>query len=306
MGLRNFRVKILKVFFWECLITGALTCKISKNKKQFKSSPVLRTFCCMWLIATFGSAMYYLEWLTFESSEQNFNMKVLNLTMLNMYGYSIVTFLVIRMLSDKIIDIINQIVKFIDIKCIESIITNEIMFELFSVNILLLAFDVYFYLQDSRIYEFTDIKYFFLFLSFYPRRFVLVAVLIVLHLASESLKMIGQQNLGSTSESKIVILHIFDLLSRINTFVQYSLLFNSVMFMRNAYSVSFFIVKSMLSTHEKDITSSTALLSFSVFLPNELGRLWIIIKCCSEVRIAVNRGFLFYSIRFNHLLSIFS
>lgn len=273
---KYIQLKVLKVFYWETRWTGAIPVKINEARQEIKFSPVIMMICIFWLISTSLSSILFVKWLIVDTSDFKFSSKLFWIGSLVMNTYSVGTFLLVCMKSKEIIFKMNRVVESVKLSEIECIISKEILFEFVNLNVILIILDYYAYNTD---WNFFDKKNTAVFMSFYPRRFVLLAVFLVLHFSSEVLKLLRNKK-TSPIDLHFALNCILEVLIVMNQFVQFAILFNSLMFMKNSYFLCSGIIKLAMAQNNDvgKINHRQAL-----FLPTEFTRLWTIIKSCSEV-----------------------
>lgn len=279
-----FQLKILKIFYWESLLTGSFPLKINKDeiKIEIEYSPLLMILSLFWLISTSLTTVTYMKWLLIDTFDMPFSSKVMWIGLLSLFLYSIGTFAIVCMHSRRIILRLNRVIKLIELNVIKVVMSKMILFEVFNVNVILLLMDLYSYMEVEY-YDITDLKFTFAFLSYYPRRFVLIGLLLILHFISEALKMLMNQ-CQSKADFNFAILQIFELLLTIDRFVQYTLIFNSLMFIKNSYTLCSGLIRALMSLDAIGLDKVATSFRTAMFLPTEMTRLWTIVNCCAGIR----------------------
>lgn len=280
-----FQLKIIKIFYWESLLTGSFPLKINEDKIkiEIEYSPLLMILSSFWLISTSLTTAIYTKWLLIDTFDMPFRSKVMWIGLLTLYFYSIGTFAIVCMHSRRIIERLDQIIKLIEINEINSMMSKMIVFEVFNVNVVLLLMDFYAFMETESIYDITDLKFTFAFLSYYPRRFVLIGFLLILHFVSEALRILMNQR-QLKADFNFAILLIFKLLMTIDRFVQYALVFNSLMFIKNSYTLCSGLIRVAMSLDAEGLDKLAISFRTALYLPTEMTRLWTIVNCCAEIR----------------------
>lgn len=284
MNVRKIQKLILVFFYWEYLLMGAIPMRII-NRRKVEVSRVFLGYCRLWTLLIICIFIIFLKWLILEFRDLDFRLKVIHWSMMNMYIYTIGTFLFVCLYSKIVAEKLNQIFKYIDPDLFANLISTEIIFEFFNISIIQILLEIYFLIYVGVSYV-NGWKSLILSISFLPRRVVLVAVLMLMHFISETLKIVRQE-IQKNSSYSVALSTIFEILTNINGFVQFAVNFNALLVIKNLYIVSWKLIITL--TQSSGNSFNWSLFGRSDFhtifyLPTEVTRLYTIIKCCTIIR----------------------
>lgn len=274
-----FHRKILKVFYLEIYITGALPIVIVSNgkSKTLKVSKFMKGFTYLWIIILIITCTNFIR-KCIKDDDIEMNDSIRYVALVNFYIFSCYSFYEVATKVDKIISLFNRISKEIDNEKIDCLLSNGIIFEFFVTNIVYTLLDSIFYFKED--YSFWDINTIPLLISLYPRRFIGIVTMIILHLMSEVLKILNKRELNADTTHEVLVC-VIEILIKIDKFTQFSLIMNSIMWIKNSFATFAFLIKSLLNPVSGKVYLDVF---YAVYLPFEAMRIYTIVNICFSVQ----------------------
>lgn len=296
---RKIHFIILKILYFESVLTGILPVKVNYQTKTLKVSKFLKYFIKLWIFCLLISFIFFCKKIL-EFEKIQINEFVIYSGLISFYFFSFFTIFQVIYKIDNVISIINCISNTIEIDQIENLLSKGAILEFFVINILYNIVDAFFYSKDKFFWNFPMSI---LLLSFFPRRFMTNFLIILLHILSEILKFL-QKRETSLDTTQQVLVNIFKILSKLDIFVQFTLMFNAVMMVKNSFPQFSHLIRIALTSESPSKTIQKVNLFFFIYLPNEITRIYTIVNSCQDIKVEV-RILINFMIIFNKICHSF-